>query len=61
MGKKVDLTFQQIQKYENGMNRIGASRLWQFARYVQVEPNCFFEGLDGLEEMVIEQKELPTK
>ncbi len=28
IGKHVGLTFQQIQKYENGMNRIGASRLW---------------------------------
>ncbi len=61
LAEKVDLTFQQIQKYENGANRIGASRLWQFAMFFQVEPNYFFEGLDGLEEIAIEQQELPTE
>ena len=40
----VDLTFQQIQKYENGKNRMSASRLAQFAAMLQVEPAYFFEG-----------------
>ena len=31
LGKHVGVTLQQIQKNENGMNRIGASRLWQFS------------------------------
>lgn len=44
LGDGVDLTFQQIQKYEKGTNRIGASRLAQFAAILKVEPAYFFEG-----------------
>ncbi len=44
LGKHVDLTFQQIQKYEKGLNRIGASRLQQFAQLLNVPPSYFFEG-----------------
>jgi len=43
----VGLTFQQVQKYEKGMNRIGASRLQQFAELLNVSPAYFFEGTDG--------------
>jgi transcriptional regulator with XRE-family HTH domain len=39
------LTFQQIQKYEQGKNRISASRLLQFCTLLNVEPNYFFESL----------------
>lgn len=46
LGDAVGLTFQQIQKYEKGANRIGASRLFQFARALDVPPAFFFEGLD---------------
>ncbi|MFC1455685.1 helix-turn-helix domain-containing protein [Microvirga arabica] len=42
------LTFQQVQKYEKGMNRIGASRLLQIAGILDVSIECFFEGLPGL-------------
>lgn len=44
LGEAVGLTFQQIQKYEKGMNRIGASRLQQFAHILNVPPAYFFEG-----------------
>jgi transcriptional regulator with XRE-family HTH domain len=40
----VDLTFQQIQKYENGTNRMGSSRLQQFANLLNVPISYFFEG-----------------
>ena len=40
----VDLTFQQIQKYEKGTNRISASRMQQFARVLDVPMSFFFEG-----------------
>lgn len=43
---KMGLTFQQIQKYEKGTNRIGASRLWQFCKILSVDANYFFEGLE---------------
>lgn len=39
------LTFQQVQKYEKGSNRVGASRLQQIANVLQVQPTFFFEGL----------------
>lgn len=38
LGKAVGITFQQIQKYEKGMNRMGASRLVQIARVLNVSP-----------------------
>ena len=38
------LTFQQVQKYEKGTNRIGASRLQQIAHILQVDVSFFFEG-----------------
>lgn len=44
LGQAVGLTFQQIQKYEKGVNRIGASRLQQFAALLNVPPSYFFEG-----------------
>ena len=47
LGQMVGLTFQQIQKYEKGANRIGASRLYQFATLLNVPPAYFFEGLEG--------------
>jgi transcriptional regulator with XRE-family HTH domain len=38
------LTFQQVQKYEKGTNRIGASRLQQISNFLRVEVSFFFEG-----------------
>lgn len=44
LGDALDLTFQQIQKYEKGTNRIGASRLQQISGILQVPVSFFFEG-----------------
>jgi transcriptional regulator with XRE-family HTH domain len=47
----IGLTFQQIQKYEHGSNRIGASRLHQLSRVLEVPVDFFFEdapALDGV-------------
>jgi transcriptional regulator with XRE-family HTH domain len=44
LGAALNITFQQIQKYEKGANRIGASRLQEIARILQVPPAFFFEG-----------------
>lgn len=44
LGEALEVTFQQIQKYEKGTNRIGASRLQQLARVLEVPPAFFFEG-----------------
>ena len=42
------ITFQQIQKYEKGANRVGASRLQQFSDALRVPPSYFFEGVPTL-------------
>ncbi|MDX5361458.1 MAG: helix-turn-helix domain-containing protein [Alphaproteobacteria bacterium] len=46
LGDAVGIKFQQIQKYETGMNRISASRLWDLAQALEVPVSFFFEGLD---------------
>lgn len=46
LGEQLGLTFQQIQKYEKGSNRIGASRLYQIAQTLNVPVDYFYEGLE---------------
>jgi len=46
LAERVGIKFQQIQKYETGMNRVSASRLWDIADAVDVPVSFFFEGLD---------------
>ena len=45
LGEAVSLTFQQIQKYERGANRIGSSRLYQFAQILDVPVSFFFDDM----------------
>lgn len=45
LADKVGIKFQQIQKYETGMNRVSASRLWDIADAMGVTISFFFEGL----------------
>jgi transcriptional regulator with XRE-family HTH domain len=47
LGKKVGITFQQIQKYEKGANRVGAGRLQRIAEVLNVPVSFFFEGARG--------------
>jgi transcriptional regulator with XRE-family HTH domain len=47
LGDRLGLTFQQVQKYEKGTNRIGASRLQHIAEVLQVPVSFFFEGAVG--------------
>lgn len=48
LGDSLGITFQQIQKYERGANRVGASRLWKISQILDVPVGFFFEGLgDG--------------
>lgn len=47
LGESIGVTFQQIQKYENGANRIGASNLFKIAKGLGVEVGFFFEGIDA--------------
>lgn len=49
LAEAVGIKFQQIQKYETGMNRVSASRLWDIAHVLSVPVSFFFEGLDASE------------
>jgi len=46
LGKSLGVTFQQIQKYEKGSNRISASRLWNISKILGVPVNYFFDGYE---------------
>lgn len=46
LAEQVGIKFQQIQKYETGMNRVSASRLWDIANVLRVPVSFFFEGMD---------------
>ena len=46
LGEAVGIKFQQIQKYETGMNRVSASRLWDIADALDVSVSFFFEGYE---------------
>ena len=48
LGEGLGLTFQQIQKYEKGTNRIGASRIQQISEILQVPVSFLFEGSPGI-------------
>ena len=45
LGEQMGLTFQQIQKYERGINRVSASRLWELGKVLGVPVQFFFEEL----------------
>ena len=49
LGESLGITFQQIQKYEKGTNRVGASRLQQIARVLSTPVSFFFEDAPGQE------------
>ncbi|MFP6710263.1 MAG: helix-turn-helix transcriptional regulator [Rhodospirillales bacterium] len=50
LGEAIGVTFQQVQKYENGTNRIGASNLYKISKTLGVEVSFFYEGVENLED-----------
>lgn len=46
LASSVHLTFQQVQKYEKATNRISASKLYDFAKFLGIDIKYFFEGID---------------
>ena len=55
LGDQLGITFQQVQKYERGTNRVGASRLWKISQVLGVPVQYFYDGLkDGIFEDVTE-------
>ena len=51
LGEACGVTFQQVQKYENSTNRIGASNLLKISKALGVEVEYFFEGVEGAVEI----------
>jgi transcriptional regulator with XRE-family HTH domain len=47
LAEKVGIKFQQIQKYETGMNRVSASRLWDISEALSVPVAYFFDGMEN--------------
>lgn len=45
LGRAVGVTFQQIQKYEKGQNRMSMSRIWKLCQFFEVTPNFFLQDL----------------
>ena len=45
LSRALGVTFQQVQKYEKGANRVSASKLWEIAQFFKVEIGYFFDGL----------------
>jgi transcriptional regulator with XRE-family HTH domain len=60
LGDALGLTFQQVQKYEKGTNRIGASRLQHIASFLQVPISFFFEGAPILSGQLSRMDEAPS-
>jgi transcriptional regulator with XRE-family HTH domain len=60
LGNALGLTFQQVQKYEKGTNRIGASRLQQISNILQVPVSFFFEGAPDQSARTDELGEAPS-
>ena len=58
LGEILGVTFQQVQKYERGANRIGASRLWNLCEIFGAEPNFFFDGLNDESDNIVEASPL---
>ncbi|WP_374377427.1 helix-turn-helix domain-containing protein [Dongia sp.] len=61
LAKAIGLTFQQIQKYETGINRVSSSRLFDLARALEIDVTYFFSGIEnGLADAVGAVPLVPT-
>ncbi|HHI71288.1 MAG TPA: XRE family transcriptional regulator [Rhodobacteraceae bacterium] len=47
VAEQLGISFQQLQKYETGANRVSASRMFELSKLLNVSPSYFFEGLEG--------------
>lgn len=59
LAEQVGVKFQQIQKYETGMNRVSASRLWDIANVLGVPVSFFFEGMDAQPQVDSSSSDMP--
>src|SRR5689334_5684014 len=61
LGEAIGLTFQQVQKYERGANRIGASRLYELSRVLDVPVSFFFDNTDPVRAPAMSFAEPPVE
>ena len=59
LAERIGVTFQQVQKYEKGMNRVGAGRLTKIARVLNVPIGSFFDGREAIEQVELQGFESP--
>ena len=59
LAERIGVTFQQVQKYEKGMNRVGAGRLTKIARVLNVPIGSFFDGREEIEKVALQGFESP--
>ncbi|MEQ8440613.1 MAG: helix-turn-helix transcriptional regulator [Alphaproteobacteria bacterium] len=59
LGNVLGISFQQVQKYEKGTNRIGSSRLWAIANALEVPITFFFDGMEY--DVEVNEKFLPRR
>jgi transcriptional regulator with XRE-family HTH domain len=59
LAERIGVTFQQVQKYEKGMNRVGAGRLTKIARVLNVSVGSFFDGRDTIEQVELQGMDAP--
>ncbi len=60
LAEAVGIKFQQIQKYETGMNRVSASRLWDISRVLNVPVSFFFDGLNPQQSDDVPKSDMPS-
>jgi transcriptional regulator with XRE-family HTH domain len=59
LAERIGVTFQQVQKYEKGMNRVGAGRLTKIARVLNVPIGSFFDGREEIEQVELQGFDSP--
>lgn len=60
LGNATGITFQQIQKYERGINRMGASRLYEFSKIMATPITYFFEGYNDNSRSAVAESSAPA-
>ena len=60
LGNALKISYQQVQKYEIGLNRVAASRLWDIARILEVDVAYFFEGIQKRAKRKAKPRKRPT-
>ena len=59
LAERIGVTFQQVQKYEKGMNRVGAGRLTHIARVLNVPVGSFFDGREEIQQVELQGFDSP--